>query len=178
VLNLNDMENDKWFRVNNGPLNMPVYDYLTNIFNEEIKNGYNLKVAVGTDSQGYNTSYKFATVIVIMRQVLLSPNNSIGKGAMIVAKTFYNNKLKKNKTGVKERMLFEVSKSIEIAYKISPLLDMYNIPLEVHADINPDVKWESNKALSEAVGYILGMGYEFRVKPDAWASSSVADNIC
>ena len=172
------MENDKWFRVNKGLLKEPLYEYLSNLFNEEMKNGYKLKVAVGTDSQGYNTSYKFATVIVIMRQELLSRNNPIGRGAMIVAKTFYNNKLKKNKTGVKERMLFEVSKSIEVAYDISPLLDLYDIPLEVHADINPDVRWESNKALSEAVGYILGMGYEFRVKPNAWASSSVADNIC
>jgi predicted RNase H-related nuclease YkuK (DUF458 family) len=172
------MENEKWFRVNKGFLDIPLYDYLQNIFNEEIKNGYNLKVAVGTDSQGYNSSYKFATVIVIMRQEFLSRNNSIGRGAMIVAKTFYNNKLKKNRTGVKERMLFEVSKSIEVAYGISPLLDLYDIPLEVHADINPDVRWESHKALSEAVGYILGMGYEFRVKPNAWASSSVADNIC
>jgi len=172
------MENGKWFRVNKGLLNESLYDYLKNIFIREIESGYSLKVAIGTDSQGYNDSYKFATAIVIMRQELLSPNNSIGRGAMIVAKTFYNNKLKKNKSGVKERMLFEVSKSIEVAYEISPLLDLYDIPLEVHADINPDVRWESSKALSEAVGYILGMGYEFRVKPNAWASSSVADNIC
>ena len=110
------MENEKWFRVNKGFLDIPLYDYLQNIFNEEIKNGYNLKVAVGTDSQGYNSSYKFATVIVIMRQEFLSRNNPIGRGAMIVAKTFYNNKLKKNRTGVKERMLFEVSKSIEVVY--------------------------------------------------------------
>ncbi len=96
--------------MNNGLLKEPLYDYLSNLFNEEMKNGYKLKVAVGTDSQGYNTSYKFATVIVIMRQELLSRNNSIGRGAMIVAKTFYNNKLKTNRTGVKERMLIEVSK--------------------------------------------------------------------
>lgn len=172
------MENEKWFRVNKGLIKKSIYHYLEDMFIEEINNGYELKVAIGTDSQGYNDSYKFATVIVIMRQELLSPNNSVGRGAMIIARTFYNNKLKKNRGGVKERMLFEVSKSIEVAYEISPLLDLYEIPLEVHADINPDVRWESSKALNEAVGYILGMGYEFRVKPNAWASSSVADNIC
>jgi len=97
---------------------------------------------------------------------------------MIVAKTYYSDKYKQTRGGVKERMLFEVTNSVEVAYEISPLLDTYDIPLEVHADINPNIKCESSKALSEAVGYILGMGYEFRVKPNAWASSSVADNIC
>jgi predicted RNase H-related nuclease YkuK (DUF458 family) len=47
--------------------------------------------------------------------------------------------------------------------------------MEIHADINPDPKWESNKALSQAIGYILGMGYEFKVKPSAWAASYCGD---
>jgi predicted RNase H-related nuclease YkuK (DUF458 family) len=33
-------------------------------------------------------------------------------------------------------------------------------------------KWESNKALQQAIGYILGMGYQFKIKPDAYAASS------
>ena len=31
------MENEKWFRVNKGFLDIPLYDYLQNMFNEEIK---------------------------------------------------------------------------------------------------------------------------------------------
>jgi len=75
-------------------------------------------------------------------------------------------------------MVFEVGKSVEVAYELAPLLDLYDIPLEIHADINPDPNHESNKALQQAVGYILGMGYEFKVKPDAWAASSAADKKC
>jgi len=75
-------------------------------------------------------------------------------------------------------MMKEVSKTIEVACEISPLLDLYDIKLEIHADINPDVKFDSNKALSEAVGYMLGMGYDFKVKPDAWAASKGADKLC
>jgi hypothetical protein len=75
-------------------------------------------------------------------------------------------------------MVFEVGKSIEVSYEIAPLLDLYEIKLEVHADINPDPKHESNKALQQAVGYILGMGYDFKVKPEAYASSHVADKLC
>jgi predicted RNase H-related nuclease YkuK (DUF458 family) len=170
--------NSKWYRVNKGFINTPLFGYLENLFNREHENGYKLKVAIGTDSQKNSNGYRFATVIVIIREEHLGDGVVMGRGGMIVAKTYYSDKYRQTRGGVKERMLFEVSNSVEVAYEISQLLDTYDIPLEVHADINPDVKWESNKALSEAVGYILGMGYEFRVKPNAWASSSVADNIC
>ena len=170
--------NSKWYRVNKGFINTPLFGYLDNLFKREHENGYKLKVAIGTDSQKNSNGYRFATVIVIIREENLGDGVVMGRGGMIVAKTYYSDKYRQTRGGVKERMLFEVANSVEIAYEISPLLDSYDIPLEVHADINPDVKWESNKALSEAVGYILGMGYEFRVKPNAWASSSVADNIC
>jgi hypothetical protein len=56
-------------------------------------------------------------------------------------------------------------------------LDLYEVPLEIHADINPDPKHESNKALQQAVGYILGMGYEFKVKPESYCASHCADNL-
>jgi len=79
---------------------------------------------------------------------------------------------------INERMVREVAKSVEVAYEIFDLVDLYDFNLEIHADINPDPKWKSNKALSEAVGYILGMGYDFKIKPDAWASSQAADKLC
>jgi len=49
--------------------------------------------------------------------------------------------------------------------------------LEVHADINTDPHFQSNLALREAMGYILGMGFVFKAKPDAFASSSCADKV-
>jgi predicted RNase H-related nuclease YkuK (DUF458 family) len=104
---------------------------------------------------------------------------------MIIASTYTHDFMKKDADGrkrdkelVNERMVFEVSKSIEVATEIAELLDLYEIPLEIHADINPDPKYDSNKALQSAVGYILGMGYEFKVKPDAWAASTAADKKC
>jgi len=57
------------------------------------------------------------------------------------------------------------------------LLDKFNVALEVHADINTDPHFQSNIALKEAMGYILGMGFEFKAKPDAFASSSCADKV-
>ena len=67
-----------------------------------------------------------------------------------------------NKFTIKERMLMEVAKSIEIAYELCNLFTVYNVEMEVHADINTNPHFKSNDALKEAMGYILGMGFAFQ----------------
>ena len=134
---------------------------------------------MGTDSQTCGGGrYKFATVIVITTTEDLGQGVVVGRGGLIVATTYYHDFKKRNKELVNERMVFEVGKSVEVAYEIAPLLDLYEIPLEIHADINPNPNFESNKALQQSIGYILGMGYSFKIKPDAPASSNVADKLC
>lgn len=169
----------KWKR-NDVVIAEPITEYLSKIFDEEIAKGYNLKVSVGTDSQkgGGAGSYKFATVILITTTQDLGNGTVVGRGGMIIAATYYNIFKQRSKELVNERMVFEVGKSVEVAYEIAELLDLYEIPLEIHADINPDPAHESNKALQQAVGYILGMGYSFKVKPEAWAASNAADKKC
>lgn len=168
----------KWKR-NDVVITDSIVDYLTKTFDEELAKGYALKVAVGTDSQksGGAGQYKFATVILITTTEDLG-GISVGRGGIIIASTHYNTFKKRNKELVNERMVYEVGKSVEAAYEIAELLDLYGIKIEIHADINPDPKWESNKALQTAVGYILGMGYSFKVKPEAWAASTAADKKC
>ena len=78
---------------------------------------------------------------------------------------------------LKERMILEVSKSVEVAYSLCDLFDKYDVEMEVHADINTDPHFKSNIALREAMGYILGMGFVFKAKPDAFASSTCADKV-
>lgn len=173
----------KWKRISKGYIEEPLLDYLAKIFDEEISKGYKLTVCVGTDSKRSGGAYKFATAIIIKVSEDIGKDKfgrtiNQGKGGIVIGSTYYDASLKKGKEGVKERMMREVSKTIEVAYEIAPLLDLYNVKLEVHADVNPDVKWESNKALNEAVGYMLGMGYDFKVKPNAWAASSGADKLC
>jgi predicted RNase H-related nuclease YkuK (DUF458 family) len=109
-----------------------------------------------------------------------------GTGAMVIGATF-NEDMKASTRAKKhreievlnQRMILEVSKSIEVACELEPLLDLYGIKLEIHADINPDIdRGLSAGALAEAVGYIRGMDYDFKVKPDAWAASKAADKLC
>ena len=167
----------KWKR-NKVFIKEPIIEYLEKLFDEEIAKGYKLKVSVGTDSQkaGKNT-YKFATVILITTSEDLGGDITVGRGGIIIDATYYHEFKARNKELVNERMVFEVAKSVEVAYEIALLLDLYEIPMEIHADINPDAKYESNKALQTAVGYILGMGYEFKVKPDSYCASHCADNL-
>jgi predicted RNase H-related nuclease YkuK (DUF458 family) len=165
----------KWERAGQ-KIQVPLLEYLENLIKEEQILNHKLLVSVGTDSQRYGRSknYKFATVIMITVKEDIG-GVIVGRGGKIISSTYFIPMHGKHKENVNERMLTEVSKSIEVAYEIADLLDSYGIKLEVHADINPDPKWESNKALSQAVGYILGMGYEFKVKPSAWAASYCGD---
>lgn len=78
---------------------------------------------------------------------------------------------------LRERLIREVGKSVEVAYSLCELFDKYDIEMEVHADINTDPHFQSNVALKEAMGYIRSMGFVFKAKPDAFASSSCADKI-
>jgi predicted RNase H-related nuclease YkuK (DUF458 family) len=90
---------------------------------------------------------------------------------------YIHNEITLLKYGIKERMLVEVAKSIEIAYELCDLFTRYDVDMEVHADINTNPQFKSNEALREAMGYILGMGFAFKAKPDAFASSSCANKM-
>ncbi|MFI5450546.1 ribonuclease H-like YkuK family protein [Pedobacter sp. UC225_61] len=130
----------------------------------ETENGYKLKVCIGTDSQVKGATTDFATVIVLLRE---------HHGGFM----YINQDKTTQQMGIKERMLVEVQKSIETAYSICDLLDIYDVDLEVHADINTNPMFKSNKALNEAMGYILSMGFIFKAKPEAFASSTCADKM-
>jgi predicted RNase H-related nuclease YkuK (DUF458 family) len=124
--------------------------------------GHELKVCIGTDSQVKGKETEFATVIVFIRK---------GKGGFM----YIHNETTIQKMSIKQRMLLEVSKSIEIAYALCRLFTIYKVDMEVHADINTNPGFKSNDALKEAMGYIMGMGFVFRAKPDAFASSCCAN---
>ncbi len=158
------MHQKKWRRLNGQAIELPILDAVEKTLEREINDGYKLKVCIGTDSQVRGKVVEFATVIVFLREK---------KGGFMY---ICNDKMEK-KMSIRERMILEVGKSVEIAYHLCDLLDLYDVALEVHADINTDPHFQSNTALREAMGYILGMGFVFKAKPDAFASSSCADKV-
>jgi predicted RNase H-related nuclease YkuK (DUF458 family) len=154
-----------WRKLNGETIDKPILVAIEETLKREQTAGNKLKVCVGSDSQVRGDYIDFATVIVFLREQ---------KGGFM----YITNDKKKATMGIKERMINEVSLSIQVAYKMCDLLDLYDVELEVHADINTDPPFKSNVALKEAMGYILGMGFVFKAKPDSFASSSCADRVC
>lgn len=154
----------KWRRLNGQQIDLPIKTAVENTIIAETEKGHKLKVCIGTDSQVRSGITEYATVIVFLREK---------KGGFM----FISNYKQTTNISLKERMITEVAKSVEIAYMLCDLLDKYKVELEVHADINTDPSFKSNTALKEAMGYILGMGFVFKAKPDAFASSSCADKM-
>ena len=142
----------------------PILEEVEKAIIRETEKGYHLKVCIGTDSQVKGALTDFATVIVLLRE---------HHGGFM----YIHQEKTPQRMSIKERMLIEVQKSIETAYSICDLLDLYDVDLEVHADINTNPMFKSNKALNEAMGYILSMGFIFKAKPEAFASSTCADKM-
>jgi predicted RNase H-related nuclease YkuK (DUF458 family) len=154
----------QWRRLDGQKINLPLKQAVVETIRNETAMGHKLKVCIGTDSQVRGEFVEFATVIVFLREK---------KGGFM----FIHNEKMQKQVGLRERMILEVAKSVEVAYALCDLLDEHDVALEVHADINTDPHFKSNEALKEAMGYILGMGFVFKAKPDAFASSYCADKV-
>jgi len=154
----------KWRRLDGTRLSGQLLDNVEAAIIRERAAGHKLKLCIGSDSQVKGDRVEIATVIVFLREK---------KGGFM----FIHNDDLPNKMSLKERMITEVAKSVEVAYGLCDLIDRHGVELEVHADINTDPAFKSNTALKEAMGYILGMGFVFKAKPDAFASSSCADKV-
>ena len=159
------MEQQRWRRLDGRKIKQPIEEEVRQMLMREKESGYDLKVCIGTDSQVKGKETEFATVIVFLRE---------GHGGFM----FIHNEKTRKQFSIKERMLVEVAKSIEIAYELCDLFTLYDVDMEVHADINTNPHFKSNDALREAMGYIMGMGFAFKAKPEAFASSCCADKVC
>ncbi len=147
-------------------------EYISEYLEEEVKGvilrekemGHQIRVCIGTDSQVKGPETEFATVIVFLRK---------GNGGFM----YLNNEITREKMTIRQRMMTEVSKSVEVAYLLSNVFTTLSVDMEVHVDINTQPGFKSHDALKEAIGYITGMGFVFKAKPDAFASSCCANRV-
>ena len=158
------MEQQQWSKLDGTRIKTSIEDEVRSVIVRVKEMGHELKVCIGTDSQVKSRETEFATVIVFIRK---------GKGGFM----YIHNETSTHKMSVKQRMLLEVAKSIEAAYALCKLFTLYNVDMEVHADINTNPNFKSNDALKEAMGYILGMGFAFKAKPHVFASSNCANKV-
>ena len=154
----------KWRKLSGERIAIPISDEIKTVLTRERELGHEIKACIGTDSQVKGRATEFATVIVFLRK---------GKGGFM----YIHNETTRNKMTIKERMLLEVAKSIEVAYELCNIFSRFAVELEVHADINTNPAFKSNDALKDAMGYIVGMGFAFRAKPEAFASTCCANKV-
>ncbi len=157
-------EQRQWLSLTGVSVKSTIAEEITVRLAKEIAEGNQIKVCIGTDSQVKGLETEFATVIVLIRK---------GKGGFM----YIHNESTTQRMSIKERMLTEVAKSIEVAYPLCSIFSRYSVDMELHADINTNPNFKSNDALKEAMGYIVGMGFEFKAKPLAFASSSCANKM-
>lgn len=124
-----------------------------------ISNNENI-VYIGTDSHSSGQVWIFATVICC---------HIPGRGGR-----FYTKRIKfdRNKfLTLADRLLHEAFLSIEAAQEVEELTGKKP---KIHIDVAKK-DTSSSKFHKNISSYVSGMGYEVTSKPDAWASSSVAD---
>jgi uncharacterized protein len=157
-------QQQEWRKLNGTRINRSITNEIREILVRERTAGHQISVCIGTDSQVKNGVTEFATVIVFIRK---------GKGGFM----YINKEICRHRMTVKHRMLEEVQRSIDVACNLCHLVIAFNAAMEVHVDINADPKFKSNEAFKEAMGYITGMGFKFKAKPYAFASSSCANKV-
>jgi predicted RNase H-related nuclease YkuK (DUF458 family) len=118
-------------------------------------------VHVGTDSLQSGRVTQFVTVVVI-----LTP----GKGGRVA----YRREVVPRITSLRERLLKEVWKSVDLGLQFSPIVKG---DLTVHIDANPVVAHKSSLYVQELVGLVVGQGFKALIKPESWAASHAADHV-
>src|SRR5690606_25249041 len=94
-----------WRKFSGEPLRQPIIDEVSEAIRREYLQGNKLKVCIGTDSQVKGSATDFATVIVFVREK---------RGAFM----YIHQERSFVPMTIKERMLAEVQRSIEIAYAL------------------------------------------------------------
>jgi hypothetical protein len=120
-------------------------------------------VHVGTDSLQDGRYTRFITVVAV-----LTPSKG-GRAA-------YSQEIVKRMDSLRERLMKEVWRSVELGMLLAPLLPE-NVQLNVHVDANPNEKYMSSKYVQELVGLVVGQGFKAVIKPDSWAATHAADHI-
>lgn len=124
----------------------------------------NHKIIIGTDSIKITDFFVFTNAICI-----INDNNFFDR------KYFYlRTKIKNNLYyNLSKKLLRETEESIFIALNIRKNIKHLNI--EIHSDVNSNTDYASGKYKNMITGYIKGCNFIYKIKPDAFVASGIAD---
>ena len=115
-------------------------------------------IYVGTDSMLRNDYCKFASVIAIHSNDLRVANYFFKKKSLPAKKYQL----------LQTKILEEVDCSIQIADELSKYFPQSQI--EVHVDVGKSNRSKTRIYVEMIKGWVTGMGYLFKIKPNSWAS--------
>ena len=149
---------DSWFDSDGNELELE--EIFISIKDYVDKNG---TVYVGTDSQLFSTRCVYVTAICIH-----DADRHIAKYYFARQKDMSG-----DSKSLKYKITKEVSYSIEVALLV--LEAFPDAAIEIHADVGTSKRSATRKFVEFIRGWIIGLGFDYQVKPHSWASSSVAD---
>lgn len=134
-------------------------DIIKKFLEQAPESSYN--ISVGTDSQNFNCT-KTVVVVAIYR---------VGNGGIF----FYDIKRVKKINNLSQKLFFETSISLDIATKLSQVLEREEIDFGISIHVDAGKSGQSSKLIPEIVGWIKSCGFGCETKPNSYAASSIAD---
>jgi len=132
------------------------------------ENGFN--VYVGTDSKINKGNIFLVSVICFHKD----GDRNFDSGSSGKVFSIKENIQRKLYPSLRARMLLEANRSIEIAMALEPVV---RGKIEVHLDIGDTIKSKTSAYEKELQSLVISQGYNCEIKPNSWASSSVADRV-
>jgi predicted RNase H-related nuclease YkuK (DUF458 family) len=121
------------------------------------------EILIGTDSSASPERLDFVSAIVLHR---------MGKGG----RYFWTRHREPTMASLRQRIWREAWLSFELAQRLMERLttvSLLQFNLEIHVDIGENGR--TKEMIDEVVGMIIGNGMRVRIKPHAYAATSVAD---
>ena len=156
------MLNDELIRDFSG--NQYTFEELQNYIKIYNDDGY--EIFIGSDSQVIKNKVNIVTALCFVRR-----NEKNESGKVFYTKTKVN---RKEYPTLRSRMLLEAYRSIEAAMQIE---EWVSSELTIHLDVGDTIKSKTSSYHKELQALVKGQGYKCAIKPDSWASSSVADKV-
>lgn len=124
-----------------------------------------LNLYIGTDSQEFFETVTVVTCIAFYK-------SGIQKSSIF----YFKDRIDRTSVpNLKSRMTMEAFQSIQVAMEMS---DIYSGEIEVHLDIGYNEKKSKTFLFkNELEQLVQSQGYKCEVKPNSWASSTLADRL-
>ena len=123
-------------------------------------------IHIGSDAQANGKEKAdFVTVVCV---------HHVGQGGRV----YYWKDIKVPTHSLWEKLYGETERSLRIATQLSNHFGADIVDkILVHVDANPNTKYASSKYVQNLAGMVMGYGFKYVLKPDAFAASHCADHI-